>query len=163
MRVCLTKKAEPPPTRGVNRDSGTASANGGWLRRLVRHQKAHNSDKTEHSQTKRLRTCPLRETGASFLKNRSNVRDLLKPKTLQPKLRHLVGDLLTPEIQVKTTIKSPALAWCLTKKAEPPPTCDVNRDSGTASANGGWLRRLVRRQSHGVDWMKLSRRLCKDL
>jgi hypothetical protein len=29
-------KAEPPPTRGVNRDSGTASANGGWLRRLVR-------------------------------------------------------------------------------------------------------------------------------
>jgi len=34
----LTKKAEPPPTRGVNRDSGTASANGGWLRRLVRPQ-----------------------------------------------------------------------------------------------------------------------------
>ena len=38
----LTKKAEPPPTRGVNRDSGTASANGGWLRRLVR-QTAHVS------------------------------------------------------------------------------------------------------------------------
>src|ERR1700722_14169129 len=36
----------------------------------------------------------------------------------------------------------------LTKKAEPPPTCDVNRDSGTASANGGWLRRLVRRHRH---------------
>src|SRR5471032_3178876 len=32
----LTKKAEPPPTRDGNRDSGTASANGGWLRRLVR-------------------------------------------------------------------------------------------------------------------------------
>jgi hypothetical protein len=43
----------------------------------------------------------------------------------------------------------------LTKKAEPPPTCDVNRDSGTDSAirlrseatdgqDGGWLRRLVR-------------------
>jgi len=27
----LTTKAEPPPTRDVNRDSGTASANGGWL------------------------------------------------------------------------------------------------------------------------------------
>jgi len=27
----LTKKAEPPPTRDVNRDSGTASANGGWV------------------------------------------------------------------------------------------------------------------------------------
>jgi len=40
----LTKKAEPPPTRDVNRDSGTDSANGGWLRRLVRHQrrKIHN-------------------------------------------------------------------------------------------------------------------------
>jgi hypothetical protein len=34
--TALTKKAEPPPTRGVNRDSGTDSANGGWLRRLVR-------------------------------------------------------------------------------------------------------------------------------
>ena len=32
----LTTKAEPPPTRGVNLDSGTDSANGGWLRRLVR-------------------------------------------------------------------------------------------------------------------------------
>ena len=39
-----------------------------------------------------------------------------------------------------------AYGFGLTKKAEPPPTCDVNRDSGTASANGGWLRRLVRRQ-----------------
>ena len=29
----LTKKAEPPPARDVNRDSGTASANSGWLRR----------------------------------------------------------------------------------------------------------------------------------
>ena len=40
----LTKKAEPPPTHGVNRDSGTASANGGWLRRLVRraHSSIHN-------------------------------------------------------------------------------------------------------------------------
>jgi hypothetical protein len=25
----------------VNRDSGTASANGGWLRRLVRHHRSH--------------------------------------------------------------------------------------------------------------------------
>jgi hypothetical protein len=32
----LTLNAEPPPTRDVNRDSGTDSANGGWLRRLVR-------------------------------------------------------------------------------------------------------------------------------
>jgi len=39
----LTKKAEPPPTRGVNRDSGTDSANGGWLRRLVRRLVCHIS------------------------------------------------------------------------------------------------------------------------
>ena len=32
-RMMSTKKAEPPPTRDVNRDSGTDSANGGWLRR----------------------------------------------------------------------------------------------------------------------------------
>jgi hypothetical protein len=37
----------------------------------------------------------------------------------------------------------------LTKKAEPPPTRDVNRDSGTDRANGGWLQRLVRPQNHG--------------
>ena len=39
--IGLTKKAEPPPTRDVNRDSGTASANGGWLRRLVRWRRVH--------------------------------------------------------------------------------------------------------------------------
>jgi hypothetical protein len=32
----LTKKAEPPPTRSVDRDSGTDRAIGGWLQRLVR-------------------------------------------------------------------------------------------------------------------------------
>src|SRR5581483_10738385 len=32
------------------------------------------------------------------------------------------------------------------QEAEPPPTCDVNRDSGTDRANGGWLRLLVRPQ-----------------
>ena len=52
----LMKKAEPPPTRDVNRDSGTASANGGWLRRLVRllrHTKSvikHKPSKGKHSQ-----------------------------------------------------------------------------------------------------------------
>ncbi len=39
----LTTKAEPPPTGDVNRDSGTDSANGGWLRRLVRPLVNHNS------------------------------------------------------------------------------------------------------------------------
>jgi hypothetical protein len=31
--------------------------------------------------------------------------------------------------------------------SEPPPTRDVNRDSGTASANGGWFRREAVRNS----------------
>ena len=65
-RVCmmwssgLTKKAEPPPTRGVNRDSGTASANGGWLRRLVRPHGHHlvsarvnQNSKTQPAQIKK--------------------------------------------------------------------------------------------------------------
>jgi hypothetical protein len=43
-------KAEPPPTRGVNRDSGTASANGGWLRRLVRR---HDFLRAIHVKTKK--------------------------------------------------------------------------------------------------------------
>jgi hypothetical protein len=47
----LTKKAEPPPTRDVNRDSGTASANGGWLRRLVRHQRREIHNKIKQIKT----------------------------------------------------------------------------------------------------------------
>jgi hypothetical protein len=40
VRECgLTKKAEPPPTRSVNRDSGTDRAIGGWLQRLVRRRR----------------------------------------------------------------------------------------------------------------------------
>src|ERR1035441_8000261 len=52
MMIChLTKKAEPPPTRDVNRDSGTDSANGGWLRRLVRHQRFKLNDTPFCSET----------------------------------------------------------------------------------------------------------------
>jgi hypothetical protein len=41
----LTKKAEPPPTRDVNRDSGTDRAIGGWLQRVVRrHGKNHTAN-----------------------------------------------------------------------------------------------------------------------
>jgi hypothetical protein len=41
----LTKKAEPPPTRSVGRDSGTDNAIGGWLQRLVRPQKRETHNK----------------------------------------------------------------------------------------------------------------------
>jgi hypothetical protein len=53
-----------------------------------------------------------------------------------------------------------ACGCCLTKKAEPPPTRDVNRDSGTASANGGWLRRLVRRHHGSIIITTLIRNPC---
>jgi len=70
--VCsrLTKKAEPPPIRGVNRDSGTASANGGWLRRLVRHQRREIHNKTGQIKTlanRKRRTCSPHQTGASLI------------------------------------------------------------------------------------------------
>ena len=56
----------------------------------------------------------------------------------------------------------------LTKKAEPPPTRDVNpvkvrgptglyaRDSGTAMTNGGWLRRIVRRRRFRISHLAQS-------
>jgi len=48
VRSGLTKKAEPPPTRDVNRDSGTDRANGGWLRQLVRQHRQRVHDAPVH-------------------------------------------------------------------------------------------------------------------
>jgi hypothetical protein len=39
-------KVEPPPTRDVNRDSGTASANGGWVNCWVLHSVPYQSNMT---------------------------------------------------------------------------------------------------------------------
>jgi hypothetical protein len=73
----LTKKAEPPPTRDVNRDSGTDSAIGGWLRRLVRLPGKIVKNSIE----------PLIE----FLANFSQMSDLLKSELLvQPNARCLI-------------------------------------------------------------------------
>jgi hypothetical protein len=68
-RFCLTKKAEPPPTRGVNRDSGTDRANGGWLRRLVRHQRREIHNKIRQIQM-------LANWQAAALARRINRREL---------------------------------------------------------------------------------------
>src|ERR1019366_9294859 len=68
----LSKKAEPPPTRDVNRDSGTASANGGWLRRLVRRQHRHNS---KLSASTRL-SDHLRHYGKRLLSHRAQIINL---------------------------------------------------------------------------------------
>ena len=51
MQSCLTKKAEPPPIRGVNR------ANGGWLRLLVRHHD-YTVGKIHENKVKMLTTNP---------------------------------------------------------------------------------------------------------
>ena len=146
----LTKKAEPPPTRGVNRDSGTDSANGGWLQRLVRRQHRHNSKDMMRNQLGLLGS--LSKANAPYPKAAANMTSatmcvaILSPpmlmflgirktnKNANPKMR-------MPQIRLIVFIKSRCR---LTYEAEPPPTCGVNRDSGTDSANGGWLRRLVR-------------------
>src|SRR5665213_1293056 len=69
----LTKKAEPPPTRDVNRDSGTDSANGGWLRRLVRHHvylsRKHNK---KQSPTSKLRQRHKSKTEPARLEQKHN-------------------------------------------------------------------------------------------
>src|ERR1035437_693950 len=51
----------------------------------------------------------------------------------------------------------------LTKKAEPPPTRDVNRDSGTDRANGGWLRRLVSQGAFKFEVRQLGRGCLPDI
>jgi hypothetical protein len=43
----------------VNRDSGTASANGGWLRRLVRHQR-----REIHNKIRQIKTLSNRQAAA---------------------------------------------------------------------------------------------------
>ena len=53
----LTNKTEPPPTRDVNRDSGTDRANGGWLRRLVRPRLRHTTQNNGKRRT-HLRRSP---------------------------------------------------------------------------------------------------------
>ena len=56
-----------------------------------------------------------------------------------------------PKVQLKRLSISQGAQMRLTKKAEPPPIRDVNRDSGTDSANGGCLWRLVKPLIHATD------------
>ena len=73
---------------------------------------------------------------------------LMEPRSRRSNLLeiHKIDFVLFSQAKISNfTVVIVCDAYCrLTKKAEPPPTCDVNRDSGTDSANGGWLRRLVR-------------------
>jgi hypothetical protein len=70
MDACgLTKKAEPPPTRSVNRDSGTDNVIGGWLQRLVRPR-----NRKIHNKTRQIPTLANRQ--APHLLAASNRREL---------------------------------------------------------------------------------------
>ena len=143
MRSGLTKKAEPPPTRDVNRDSGTDSANGGWLRRLVRPRYCHKSKITQASASLSLsqRTSSVCKFGTQKSRDQESYQRTAS-RACQAHTSRLSCCWLV--WSASWSMRSSGL----TKKAEPPPTCDVNRDSGTDRANGGWLRRLVRHQSH---------------
>src|ERR1035441_9090988 len=88
----LTKKAEPPPTRDVNRDSGTDRANGGWLRRLVRrlnhvyHQKFYPAN-TSDANNKRLKAVPARKPSVQYpaiVGRLCNKRELVRCPSRQP-------------------------------------------------------------------------------
>ncbi len=87
--IRLTKKAEPPPTRDVNRDSGSDSANGGWLRRLVRHQplpKTNNNVTTEIHRRKTRRKLPQICRQKAHRKSIAQKSAALKPLLPKPRL-----------------------------------------------------------------------------
>ena len=112
----------------------------------VSHQKERNASSKANKLTKikpamnKPRTGgklqPLRSMSVSLL---NHALDSLTELSIALGLRTLNQNVTADNINAHKR------ASCLTKKAEPPPTRDVNRDSGTDSANGGWLRRLVRR------------------
>jgi hypothetical protein len=54
--------AEPPPSHGGKRDSGTANANGGWLRRLVRPQLVITQKALNHKSQDSEEPLPTPET-----------------------------------------------------------------------------------------------------
>ena len=156
VRSGLTTKAEPPPTWDANRDSGTDSANGGWLRRLVRPLLSHKSKilLTASALLSAFKTRPtqadikiiagktsLAKLGLDF----GQLIGLRRSNGVGPIGCHqLTANLRLESSAGKINSKSKVRGSGLTNKAEPPPTNDVNRDSGTAMTNGGWLRRLVR-------------------
>ena len=70
-----------------------------------------------------------------------------KAKTAKPTTSQSASNLRRVNLLKSVVSDVMVVLSGLTKKAEPPPTRDVNRDSGTDRANGGWLRRLVRRRS----------------
>ena len=93
------------------------------------------------------------------------------PVMLSVQKRMRTSIIFSPYLAMRVLGVVSSLMWCvvfmvvvldgLTKKAEPPPTRDVNRDSGTASANGGWLRRLVEPSRFAADLAEVPRALSK--
>ena len=103
----LTKKAEPPPTRGVNRDSGTASANGGWLRRLVRRHRQHHAKWPVKARTKS-------ETHKTAPNIQDTTAGTYRPQNLGTNVR-----ITTTTAATATRLNSPAVSQkCLAYRIE---------------------------------------------
>src|SRR5271157_5244465 len=94
----------------------------------------------------------------------------LLPSRLLPR-RNECADArrLRSKLWAATVLSQSLGSWCTkwsNEKAEPPPTRSVNRDSGTTSANGGWLRRLVRPLAHNHNHqpnLYFRRRSCQSI
>ena len=142
---CLTIRGEAQPAtdNACHRPSRQMRAyTGCCLQRIVRPQKCDNHNKQRKPQRPpngSCRTCPITRTGEAKT-------DALPKSFTTNRTTEIIASK-------ETHVKSKRCG--LTKKAEPPPTRDVNRDSGTDSANGGWLRRLVR--PHGQSHKSISR------
>ena len=159
VRSGLTKKAEPPPTRDVNRDSGTDSANGGWLRRLVRprliiqnHARQINHPGLSFFSFRTLKHhCCCRMTAKLARLKDEMVRTITRPKTQTIKITRETGWLDAASLQVGKydwRLWQVSVVYSgLTKKAEPRGNGDVasqNAQAQNGCAQPRWLRRLVR-------------------
>ena len=135
--LTIRGEAQPATDNACHRPSRQMRAyTGCCLQRIVRPQKCDNHNKQRKPQRPpngSCRTCPITRTGEAKT-------DALPKSFTTNRTTEIIASK-------ETHVKSKRCG--LTKKAEPPPTRDVNRDSGTDSANGGWLRRLVRPLVHG--------------
>src|ERR1039457_316137 len=84
VRVCLTMKAEPPGAGDVARASGTQDSNPGWLQRMVRPHKRHNSKwlcKSKRTPIRKLRSGQFAPPSASQPQTNYQQSTHLHPRT----------------------------------------------------------------------------------
>jgi hypothetical protein len=85
----------------VNRDSGTASANGGWLRRLVRPHQRHNSNKSGEPKCSKINWLKIFWRVNKRSQNLTNCRNLTHLKSAnQLSLRNETGSIKIQKLDV---------------------------------------------------------------